>query len=233
MIIRLIPIVFTLMFSASALGNECVILLHGLARVSNGMSELATKLQRSGYEVANIGYPSRKFSVPELAESAIGEGLQSCSEKTDGKVNFVVHSMGGILLRYYLSVNDLPNLGRSVMLGTPNQGAQLVDRLRGWPGFSLLGPGAYSLGTAEDGIVHEIGAVEFELGVIAGNVNINPLAGLLLNSESDSVVRVESTKVEGMKEHLVLPVIHTTMMRNNRVIDHAIHFLKTGNFIPQ
>ena len=42
----------------------------------------------------------------------------------------------------------------------------------------------------------------------------------------------QKDKVEGMDEHLVLPVTHTFMMRNNDVIDHAIHFLKTGQFIP-
>ncbi len=228
------PVLFCLLITMAspALSSDCVILLHGLARVSNAMGELETKLQRAGYEVANINYPSRRHSVPELADMAIGEGLGLCSEKASGKVHFVVHSMGGILLRYYLSVHELPDLGRAVMLGTPNQGAELVDHLRDWPGFSILGPGAISLGTGDDGIVHEIGAVDFELGVIAGNININPLASLLLKSDSDSVVTVESTRVEGMKEHLVLPVIHTTMMRNNKLIDHAIHFLKTGNFIP-
>lgn len=219
--------------ASPALSKDCVILLHGLARVSNAMGELETKLNRAGYEVANINYPSRKHSVPELADMAIEEGLATCNEKTDEKIHFVVHSMGGILLRYYLSTHELPKLGRSVMLGTPNQGAELVDHLRSWPGFSILGPGAVSLGTDENGIVHEMGAVDFELGVIAGNININPLASLLLKSDSDSVVTVESTRIDGMKEHLVLPVIHTTMMRNNRLIDHAIHFLKTGNFIPQ
>jgi hypothetical protein len=108
-----------------------------------------------------------------------------------------------------------------------------VDRLRNWPGFSLLGPGAKSLGTDASGIVRELGPVDFELGIIAGDTNINPLASLLLESENDSIVTVESTRVEGMQEHLVLPVIHTTMMRNNDLIDHVIHFLKTGNFIPE
>ena len=77
-----------------------------------------------------------------------------------------------------------------------------------------------------------LGPVNFELGVIAGSTNINPLGFLFFKGPNDSIVRVESTKVEGMNTHIVLPVTHTLMMRNNEVIDNTIHFLKTGQFIP-
>ncbi len=219
--------------TAALARDECVVLLHGLARVSNSMSELERKLQRAGYTTANINYPSRKYSIPELADDAVGRGVSLCVEQNAGSIHFVAHSLGGILVRQYLSSNDLPQLGRAVMLGTPNQGAGIVDEIRAWPGFGLLGPSAKALGTDSGSIIHELGPVEFELGVIAGNVSINPLGGVLLGESNDSVVTVESTKVTGMKQHLVLPVIHTIMMRNNDVIDHTIHFLKTGNFIPE
>lgn len=219
--------------ASPAVAQECVVLLHGLARVSNSMAELERKLQRAGYLTANINYPSRKFTIPELAEDAVGRGVDRCREQDAAKIHFVAHSLGGILVRQYLNTHDLPVLGRAVMLGTPNRGAGIVDEIRAWPGFGLLGPSARALGTDSESIIHELGPVDFELGVIAGNVSINPLGGLLLGESNDSVVTVESTKVDGMKAHLVMPVIHTIMMRNNEVIDHTIHFLKTGQFIPQ
>jgi hypothetical protein len=36
-----------------------------------------------------------------------------------------------------------------------------------------------------------------------------------------------------MDEYLVLPVMHSVIMRNNLLIDHIIRYLKTGNFIPR
>jgi hypothetical protein len=36
-----------------------------------------------------------------------------------------------------------------------------------------------------------------------------------------------------MNAHLMLPVTHTFMMLNNKVIDNTIHYLKTGSFIPE
>jgi hypothetical protein len=89
-----------------------------------------------------------------------------------------------------------------------------------------------ALGSGQGHIPDSLGPVEFDLGVIAGNTNINPLGLLFIRGENDSIVSVESTKVEGMNAHLVLPVTHTFMMRNNEVIDNTIHYLKTGSFIP-
>ncbi len=219
--------------SVSAMEQECVVLLHGLARVSNSMSELENRLQQAGYSTSNINYPSRRFSIPELADDAVGRGVADCISQNASKINFVAHSLGGILVRQYVQQHELPQIGRVVMLGTPNNGANIVDEVKNWPGFGLLGPGARELGTDSAGIVHDLGPVDFELGVIAGNVSVNPLGRLLIGEANDSVVSVASTRVEGMKEHLVMPVIHTLMMRDNKVIDHAIHFLKTGQFIPQ
>lgn len=231
--IRFLP-GFLLLFCMSCVqAADCVVLLHGLARVSDSMSELEQKLGRAGYNTENIQYPSRKQSVADLAADAVGGGVSRCRDNHAEKIHFVAHSLGGILVRQYLTEQALPELGRVVMLGTPNQGAVIVDRLQGFPGFAWLGPSAWEIGTGPQSIIPTLERVDFELGVIAGNVSINPLGFALLGEDNDSVVTVESTRIEEMSAHLVLPVIHNIMMRNNTVIDNTIHFLKTGNFIPQ
>lgn len=214
--------------------SECVVLLHGLWPVSESMAELEEKLQRSGYQTVYVSYPSRKSSVAELAASAVGEGVSGCRAQDAGVIHFITHSLGSILLRYYLQHNRLPELGRTVMLGPPNQGSQLAQAVKSWPLVDwLLGPAGAALGTDEESIVQQLPAVDFELGVIAGTFAINPLGLLFIDGPNDSVVSVASTRVEGMADHIVLPVLHSVMMRDNEVIDHSIHFLKTGNFIPQ
>jgi hypothetical protein len=233
---RNIALFFLLTLMPVSVLAECVVLLHGLGRLSNSMSELETKLIPAGYSVANILYPSRSYPIEVLAVDAVGRGLEECrgSGNSPERIHFVTHSLGGILLRYYLTENSIEDLGRVVMLGPPNQGSQLVDGLRPIPGFGFIGgPAGVALGTGEGSIFERLGPVEFDLGVIAGSTNINPLEFLFIPGPSDSIVSVESTRVEGMNAHIVLPVTHTFMMRNNEVIEQAIHYLKTGSFIAE
>jgi hypothetical protein len=218
----------------SSLVAECVVLLHGLGRLSNSMSELETKLAPAGYSVSNIKYPSRSYPIDVLALDAIGRGLAQCRSEGPGEIHFITHSLGGILLRYYLLENTISELGRVVMLGPPNQGSEIVDGLLPLPGFGFIGgPAGVALGTGEGSIIDRLGPVEFDLGIIAGSTNINPLEFLFIAGPSDSIVSIESTKVRGMNAQMVLPVTHTFMMRNNEVIEQAIHYLKTGSFIPE
>lgn len=210
-----------------------MVLLHGLARVSDSMGELERKLGRSGYDVVNIKYPSRQHSVSVLAADAVGRGIAQCREKAPDRIHFVTHSLGGILLRRYLQEQQLDELGRVVMLGPPNHGSELVDALTGVPGFGFFGPAGKELGTDEESIVNSLGAVDFELGVIAGCLNINPLALFVIDGPNDSIVSVASTRVAGMAAHITLPVMHSVMMRDNEAIEHSIHFLKTGAFLPE
>ena len=212
--------------------DESVILLHGLARTSASMKSLEKQLRSAGYRVCNVDYPSRKLPIAELAPLAIQKGLKNCQLSSDQTVHFVTHSMGGILLRYYLQNYALPNLGRVVMLGPPNKGSEAVDHLKHLPGFDLInGPAGYELGTGEDDLPLKLGPVDFELGVIAGKRSLNLILSQILPGPDDGKVSVEKTRVEGMKDFIILPTTHTFMMQNTEVIRQALHFLHHGQFI--
>lgn len=226
-------VILFLLPCSGLIANDCVVLLHGLARDSNSMSELERKLNGSGFEVVNVNYPSTRYEIDVLANDAVGRGIGECLLSSPEKIHFVVHSLGGILVRYYLRENELELLGRVVMLGPPNKGSEMVDRLSSFPGFGLLGPTGRVLGTEVNGILNDLGPADFELGVIAGSTTINPFGFLFIEGPHDSIVSVESTKIEGMDAHIVLPVTHTFMMRNDDVVDHTIHFLKVGQFISK
>tara|TARA_R110001606_G_scaffold399310_1_gene584738 strand:+ start:64697 stop:65293 length:597 start_codon:yes stop_codon:yes gene_type:complete len=193
------------------------------------MKKLAKALERAGYLTVNANYPSTKFQIEKLAEEAITKALAVCPK--EAKINFVTHSMGGILVRQFLSDNNIKNMGRVVMLGPPNKGSQVVDRLKHAPGFKLInGPAGIQLGTMSHSLPNSLGPVDFELGVIAGTRSINPILSLMMPKPNDGKVSVDSSKIAGMTDHIELPVTHSFMMTNETVITQVIHFLAHGLF---
>lgn len=211
--------------------QACVILLHGLARTAGSMEKLADTLREQAYTVSNIDYPSRTRPVETLAPMAIDRGLDECYAKNATTIHFVTHSMGGILVRQYLKTKKIPKLQRVVMLAPPNQGSEVVDHLKRFPGFTWLnGPAGLQLGTSDKDIPHQLGPVKFELGVIAGTRSINLILSNFLPDPDDGKVSVASTKVDGMKDFIALPVSHPFIMKNNTVIKQVLHFLQNGNF---
>ncbi len=210
-------------------GQHCVVLLHGLARSNRSMNKLAAVLEKCGYAVVNTSYPSTTNTIQALAEETLPSALANCPKKAN--IHFVTHSMGGILLRQYLAQQTIPNLGRSVMLAPPNQGSEVVDKLKVLPLFRWLnGPAGMQLGTDANSLPQILGKVNFELGVIAGNKSINPLLSLLLPAQNDGKVSVEGTKIAGMADHIVLPVTHPLIMKHSNVINQVLYFLRYGKF---
>ncbi len=221
----------SLFFAGTALSQECVVLLHGLARTSSSMNKLERRLEKEGYAVMNIDYPSRKYSIQTLSVLTVAKGLSECEKNNLHTINFVTHSLGGILVRFYLSGHKENNIGRVVMLGPPNQGSEVVDNLKNIPGFKFLnGPAGMQLGTDPYGIPKSLGPVNFELGIIAGTQSINLLLSTFLPNPNDGKVSLESTKVEGMKDFIALKTTHPFMMKNEEVIDETVYFLKHGKF---
>lgn len=208
---------------------SCVILLHGLARTPSSFNKLEKELNKHNFKTINIGYPSRKHSIEELADKAIKPALEKCD--VDTEINFVTHSLGGILVRQYLSKNEIPNLKHVVMLGPPNQGSEVVDKLGSAPGFRLInGEAGLQLGTAETSIPNVLGKVNFSVGVIAGTKSINWFLSTLIPETDDGKVSVEKTKVDGMTDHIELPTSHPFMMKNEAAIEQIIYYLNNGKF---
>ncbi|MEO7456991.1 MAG: alpha/beta fold hydrolase [Gemmatimonadaceae bacterium] len=211
-----------------------VVLLHGLGRTSASMRPLERALVGRGYRVLNVDYPSRSADVDTLARH-----VATHIAGVDGSETFdvVTHSMGGIVLRVavargYLSAE---RIGRVVMLGPPNAGSELADILPAMPVVGpvyrrVIGPAGLQLGTGAAALPASLPPVEFELGVIAGDRSYNPLFSAILRGPSDGKVRVESTKVSGMTDFLVMPHWHPLLMAVPSVIAQAVHFLEAGAF---
>lgn len=223
-----------LVVSTAATGlraSDGVVLLHGLARTSRSMERLEKTFTEAGYVVVNVDYRSRETAVTALGEAVIGKALADARLRECPRVHFVTHSLGGILVRSYFARHAEPRLGRVVMLGPPNRGSEVVDRLKGWSLFRRInGPAGGELGTAPESVPNSLGPVRFELGVIAGDRSINWLNSAMISGRDDGKVSIERTKVDGMKDHLVVHASHPFLMRDRDAIVATLRFVRGGSF---
>lgn len=208
--------------------QQCVILLHGLARTANSFNAMEQALVAADYRVINIDYPSRKHKIEVLAKEYVSAGLAQCGEAT---VHFVTHSMGGIVVRYYLENYSVEKLGRVVMLSPPSRGSEVVDKLGNVPGFGLLnGPAGQQLGTDGESMPNRLGPVDYPVGVITGNRSVNLILSMLIPGDDDGKVSVERARLEGMSDFLVVPHTHPMIMNSDEVIRQVLFFIKQGRF---
>jgi pimeloyl-ACP methyl ester carboxylesterase len=209
-----------------------VVLLHGFGGHPVQTALLARRLRHAGHAVANIGYPSWRWPIDRVLDH-LHRRITASSLNAGRPLHFIGHSMGGLLLRAYLARHRPTNLGRVVMLGTPNGGSELADlayRLRLHP--LILNQAGGLLRTQREAAVEALfGQVDYPLGIIAGN---RPLPGflpdLLFRAPHDGKVSVAATHLAGQTDHLVLPVAHTAMIYTRPVADQVIHFLGHGHF---
>lgn len=222
-----------MLFSAQATLAECVILVHGLARTSASFLFMQHAFRDKGYDVVNTDYPSTKDTIEDLSAAVVPAAIRTCQTKGAHRIHFVTHSMGGIIVRHYLKTKKHRphNLGHVVMLAPPNKGSEIVDNLGDRPAFELWnGIAGKQLGTEAQSLPNILGPVDYSVGIIAGNRSISPLFSKMIPGPDDGKVSVESTKIKGMTDHIVLPANHTFIMNSPSVFKQVVYFLENGQF---
>jgi hypothetical protein len=140
---------------------------------------------------------------------------------------------GGLVIRAMLKNYRPSNLGRVVMVGTPNNGSQVADFLKKVPLYkTAFGPAGQQLVTDQSSFAHIFSPVDFELGIIAGTRTIDPVSSLIIGSHisNDGKVTVESTRLDGAADHIAIAANHTFIPSNKVMWAQALSFLRHGRF---
>jgi pimeloyl-ACP methyl ester carboxylesterase len=207
-----------------------VLLLHGHGRFGASMMRLAGAARRAGYATFSPSYPHRR-ALGDIA-AWLSPRVAAFEQEFAGPLHIVTHSMGGLVARALVTACPRPRLGRIVMLAPPNQGSELADllfRLRLAP--TVLGASGAHLRTGRTAADEaRLGTIDYPVGIIAGDRPLLPLPFNPIPRPHDGKVSIAATHVAGSSDHLVLPVTHTLMVYDPRVIRAALAFLRDGSF---
>jgi pimeloyl-ACP methyl ester carboxylesterase len=213
--------------ASPVLAEEVVVLLHGIANIPLSMKYLENSLEKEGYQIHNLGYPSTDVPI-EKAAARVREKVMALG---GGKrIHFVGHSMGNLLIRIILA-DDLPGLGRVVMIAPPNQGSFMAQRLEDLDIYRwIFGPAGQQLPANNRVFFENLPVPDCEFGIIAGGKGTESGYNPLLDGDDDGTVRVEETKLEGAADFIVVSNIHTLILFDPETVAQTIAFLKTGRF---
>ena len=217
--------------SSQAIRPGGVVLLHGIARSARSFRKMQAALEAAGFATLNLDYSSRARSLEALVAD-IHPAISTFAAGVDGPLHFVAHSMGGLLTRAYIARYRPRQLGRVLMLGPPNNGSEIADRFRHLAVYrAFFGPAGQQLATTRDDATRALlPPPNYELGIIAGNRSAYPIASLFLPSPNDGRVSVNSTRLEGMTDHIEIATAHPLLVRNAQAIAQTIAFLRDGRF---
>jgi triacylglycerol lipase len=220
---------------AALVAPETVVLLHGMGRTKVSMWPLARALEREGYRVINLSYPSRTVPLESLARDWLPRQLSERGVDRAPRVHFVTHSFGGILVRAWLREQPhLANLGRVVMLAPPNAGSEVTDALTAFPPYRwFTGVNGRRLGTGANSVPRQLGAWTAdlpELGIIAGDRSLNPILSAFLSGPNDGKLTVVATHLAGERAHTIVHHSHTWLGWRDDTIAQTKDFLRDGKF---
>lgn len=209
-----------------------VIMLHGLMRTCGSMKALSDHLAANGMpDSIRFSYASTRGSIGDHA-SALRELLEDLPP--DDTFSFVGHSMGNIVVRH--TIGDLqtdgdpkqilPRCQSMVMLGPPNQGAMIAERLAptkvfGW----VTGKGGLELGAQWEKLEPKLAVPPFPFHIIAGDIT-TPVANPLVDGEGDFVVSLEEAKLDGSASFNTVPVLHSFLMDNDAAMQKTTELLQ-------
>ncbi|WMS88136.1 esterase/lipase family protein [Pleionea litopenaei] len=216
-------------FQKNSLSNGCVVLLHGMGRSDRSMLYLQNKLEASNYQVVNLDYPSLHREIETLALVSLPLAIKQC--KSGVSINFVTHSLGGILVRSYLQEQEIENLNAIVMIGPPNRGSKVADNLLSiLPNESRYAKRLSQISKKPTAMVQQLKPINATVGVIAGTRSLNPIFSSWLPGLDDGKVAVSDTCLKEMSDRILIADNHTTLLLNRSVADEILHFLTLKRF---
>ena len=208
------------------MSGKAVILIHGIIRSSKSFDKMRDRLEAEGYHVFGFDYPSTRIEIGDSADY-----LHQCISSLEGieEINLAVHSMGGLVTRAYLAEHRDKRLKRLVMMGVPNNGARMADKLKRNLMFrAIFGPAGQQLVSHQDGLIPKLPIPELEFAIIAGGKKDMKGYNPLLPGDDDGIVSVASSRLPGAVDFIVIRCLHSFLIGNDEAVECTIRFFRDG-----
>ncbi len=209
--------------------NKLAVLIHGIADEPYMMWKIEKNFYQRGYSVLNFDYESTEMPM-DCVITKLESDIDTVIADYDS-VYFVVHSLGTFVVRGYLKNNRSDKFQKVVMIAPPNQGSILAERFEKLKIFHwLYGDAGQKLGKGYDDYWRKYPAPGIPFGIIAGGIGTKHGLNPIIPGDDDGIVGVQETKIEGAKDYIVMPGIHSSLLWQQDVIDQVFYFIENDNF---
>jgi pimeloyl-ACP methyl ester carboxylesterase len=210
-------------------GQELVILLHGIKDKPYMMWKLENNLEKAGYSVLNLHYPSVEAGMDSIL-NLLHTRIDSLDD-IYARIHFVTHSLGGIVVRAYLSEYDNQDFKSMVMIAPPNKGAIMAERFEDFFLYKwMYGETGQKLGKDSSDYWQQFPPPDIPFGIIAGGLKNGAGFNPLIPGDDDGTVGVAETRIKGARDFIVLTGLHTSLLWQDSTIEQVLYFLKNGQF---
>ena len=237
--------------------QDFLVLLHGIYGKSSDMESIAQNF-KDNYRIMNIQYPTTKETAEEISDLYIEPNIENIKEQIFSenfhkkignqyyeiaensnkinknfnqniKINFVAHSMGTGILRYYLKENPLENLGKVVFISPPSHGSHLADVLFVDKLPSMLGKVVPQFSTKKDSFVNQLGEPDYDYMILIGNKTNNPLYSMIIRGKDDGMVPLKTAKMKSDNFKIIENTTHTSILKDKRTMKEISEFFKSSD----
>jgi triacylglycerol esterase/lipase EstA (alpha/beta hydrolase family) len=222
--------------------DELVIIVHGLARNAASMVDMANGIKQQGYKTCVIDYPTIVEAIDNTLRVSAHQ-IHGCirhfnhqlAQSKNGKVHFIGHSLGGLVIRSYLADHQdfalSDEMGEVVFLGTPNHGSDVADFFSNIKLLSLVGGTAAALTTGPNSLPNILPNPNYRFAVIAG-VDSYPLLKHMFNNKNDGLVSVKSAQLPNMHDFIKVDIKHDQLRSAPYVFELILNYLSHQQFQP-
>ena len=194
------------------MAERAIVCIHGLWMKKVIFLFMLRSLRATGANVHLFQYSSIRTPF-ETSRQRLAAYVATIDAK---QIDFVAHSLGGLLLFHYFSHTQDPRFRRVALMGTPLQGSATARACGQIPVLkSLLGRNRRRL---EQGI--EQWSAPGETIMIAGtrSLGVGRLFGPTLSRPNDGTVAVAETRHPKLSAHYQIPVSHSSMLYSRQAM---------------